>query len=237
MKTIATIKKLKKQLEEIEKKGFIKTHRFHDNGIGKTLEDLLGIKENNFRLPDVGDVELKAKRIDSDSMLTIATKSPEPKGVNRILFNKYKYLDKEKKFSLHSTVYGSRKNPQLFQVVFEKNKLVLKNKNDIEAYWLVSIFDDVLKAKSDKILLVLAETKGKRKTPNEKFHYVEAYLLSNLNIKKFKKSIQKDKLKIDIRIGSYGTGKNKGKYHDHGTGFRINKRDFLHLFDSFEKIL
>lgn len=237
MTTIKTLSKLKKQLEEIKEKGFIKTHRFHDNGIGKTLEDLLGIAENNFRLPDVGEIELKAKRIDSDSMLTIATKSPEPKGVNKVLFEKYKYLDKEKKFNLHSTIYGSRKNPQSFQVVFEKDKLILKNKNNIEAYWPVSIFDDVLKAKSDKILLVFAETKGERKTPNEKFHYTEAYLLSNLNIKKFKTSIQKDKLKIDIRIGMFRSGKNKGKYHDHGTGFRINKRDFLHLFDSFEKII
>ena len=113
--TINTIKKLKKQLEEIKEQGFIKTHRFHDNGIGKTLEDLLGIKENNFRLPDVGDVELKAKRIESDSMLTIATKSPEPRKVNKVLFNKYKYRDKEGNFNLHSTVYGSRKNPQSFQ--------------------------------------------------------------------------------------------------------------------------
>ena len=237
MTTIATIKKLKKQLEEIKEKGFIKTHRFHDNGIGKTLEDLLGIKENNFRLPDVGDVELKAKRIDSDSMLTIATKSPEPKGVNKVLFEKYKYPDKEKHFNLHSTVYGSRKNPQSFQVVFEKDKLILKNKYNIEAYWSVSIFDDVLKAKSNTILLVFAETKGKGKSPNEKFHYTEAYLLSDLNIKKFKSAIQKDKLKIDIRIGAFRSGKNKGKYHDHGTGFRINKRDFLSLFDSFEKII
>ncbi|MBU1246684.1 hypothetical protein KJ973_00255 [Patescibacteria group bacterium] len=75
--------------------GFVKTHRAHDTGIGKTLEDLLGIKENNLRLPDVGDVELKAKRIDSGSMLTVATKSPEPKGINKVLFEKYKYLDKE----------------------------------------------------------------------------------------------------------------------------------------------
>src|SRR3989338_413088 len=109
-----TLKKLREQLEEIKQKGFIKTHKAHDTGIGKTMEDLLGIKENNLPIPDVGEVELKAKRIDSDSMLTVATKSPEPKGVNRILFYKYKYLDKEKKFSLHSTIYGSRKNPQLF---------------------------------------------------------------------------------------------------------------------------
>lgn len=232
-----TLKRLKEQLEKIREIGFIKTHRPHDTGIGKTLEDLLGIKENNLRLPDVGDVELKAKRIDSSSMLTIATKSPEPKGVNKVLFGEYKYLDGKGKYSLHSTVYGSRSNPQSFKVVFEGDKLVLKNKSNIEAYWPLSIFDDVLKAKSDKILLVFAETKGKRMTKNEKFYFTEAYLLSNLNIKKFKAAIQNDKLKIDIRIGVYRSGKYKGKYHDHGTGFRINKRDFLGLFDNFIQII
>ncbi|MBU4299255.1 glycosyl hydrolase [Patescibacteria group bacterium] len=232
-----TLRKLKEQLEKIKALGFVKTHRAHDTGIGKTLEDLLGIKENNLRLPDVGDVELKAKRIDSGSVLTVATKSPEPKGINKVLFEKYKYLDKEGKYNLHSTVCGSRKNPQSFKVAFEDKKLVLKNKSKIEAYWPISIFDDVLKAKSDKILLAFAETKGERKTKNEKFHFTEAYLLSNLNINKFKSAVESDKLKIDIRIGVYRSGKNKGKYHDHGTGFRINKRDFLHLFDNFTQII
>src|SRR3990167_6728686 len=133
-----TLRKLKEQLEKIKAMGFVKTHRAHDTGIGKTLEDLLGIKENNLRLPDVGDVELKAKRIDSGSMLTVATKSPEPKGINKALFEKYKYLDKEGKYNLHSTVYGSRKNPQSFKVVFEGEKLVLKNKSKIVAYWHIS---------------------------------------------------------------------------------------------------
>lgn len=232
-----TLRKLKEQLEKIKALGFVKTHRAHDTGIGKTLEDLLGIKENNLRLPDVGDVELKAKRIDSGSMLTVTTKSPEPRGINKVLFEKYKYLDKEGKYNLHSTVCGSRKNPQSFKVAFEDKKLVLKNKSKIEAYWPISIFDDVLKAKSDKILLAFAETKGERKTKNEKFHFTEVYLLSNLNINKFKSAVESDKLKIDIRIGVYRSGKNKGKYHDHGTGFRINKRDFLHLFDNFTQII
>lgn len=232
-----TFKKLKGQLEKIKAMGFVKTHRAHDTGIGKTLEDLLGIRENNLRLPDVGDVELKAKRIDSGSMLTIATKSPEPKGANKILFEKYKYLDEEGKYNLHSTVYGSRKNPQSFRVVFKGDRLVLKNKTNIKIYWPVSIFDDVLKAKSDNILLTFAETMGERKTKNEKFHYTETYLLSRLNIHKFKSAVENDKLKIDMRIGVYRSGKNKGKYHDHGTGFRINKRDFLHLFDNFTQII
>ena len=67
-----TLKKLKAQLEKIKAMGFVETHRVHDTGIGKTLEDLLGIEENNLCLPDVGDVELKAKRIDSGSMLTVS---------------------------------------------------------------------------------------------------------------------------------------------------------------------
>ena len=36
---------------------------------------------------------------------------------------------------------------------------------------------------------------------------------------------------VDIRIGAYKTGKNKGKTHDHGTGFRINKEDLEEFFD------
>jgi len=231
------LKILIKKLLIIREKGFVKTHRAHDTGIGKTLEDLLSIKENNLRLPDVGEIELKAKRIDSGSMLTVATKSPLPKGVNKILFEKYKYRDKEGKFSLHSTVCGSRKNRQGLRVVFKGDKLILKNPYNVEAYWPISIFDEVLKSKSNKILLIFAETSGERKKPSEKFHYTEAYLLSGLNIRKFKNAIEKDSLKVDIRIEIYRSGKQKGHYHDHGTGFRISKKNFLKIFDGYEKLM
>ena len=231
------LKDLVKKLQIIKGRGFVKTHRAHDTGIGKTLEDLLGIKENNLRLPDVGEIELKAKRIDSGSMLTIATKSPLPKGVNKVLFEKYKYRDKDGQYNLHSTVCGSRKNRQGLRVVFKENKLILKNPYNVEAYWSISIFDEVLRSKSNKILLIFADTRGERKTLAEKFHYSEAYLLSGLNIKKFKSAIEKDRLKVDIRIGVYRSGKLKGRYHDHGTGFRINKRYFLQLFDKYKQLI
>lgn len=225
------------ELQKIDKMGFIKTHRANDTGIGKTLEDLLQIDENNLRMPDIGKIELKAKRVESDSMLTIATKSPLPKGVNRVLFENYKYKDKEGHYNLHSTVYGSRYNPQGFKFLVKDDRLVLKNKNSIEAYWPISIFDSVLKTKSNKIVLVFAKTKGERKTINEHFHYNEAYLLSGLNANKFGVAVQNDKLKIDIRIGVYRSGPKKGRYHDHGTGFRIGKRDFLELFNNYKQII
>jgi len=226
-----------KKLSEIKSEGFIKTHRAHDTGIGKTLEDLIGIQENNLRLPDVGELELKSKRINSQSMLTIATKAPQPRGINRILFEKYKYKDIEGCYCLHSTVYGSRYNPQGFRIVFRNDKLELQNRENIEAYWPITIFDDVLKSKSDKIVLVFAETEGEKGREDEKFHFTEAHLLSNLNINKFKNAIEEDKLKIDIRIGFFKSGKIEGKYHDHGTGFRINKRDIMYLYDNFKQII
>lgn len=226
-----------KKLLAIKKMGFVRTHRSNDTGIGKTLEDLLGIEENNLRLPDVGEVELKAKRIDSQSMLTLATKSPEPKGINKVIFEKYKYKDSDGYYNLHSTVYGSRLNPQGFKIKSNKGKLVLENRERINCYWPISMFHDVLVSKSNIILLVFAETKGERKTLNEQFHFVEAYLLSDLDNNKFNRAIKEDMLKIDIRIGVYRTGDNKGKYHDHGTGFRIHKRDFLKLFNSYKQLI
>lgn len=237
MANIITLQELISKLKTIKNKGFIKTHRAHDTGIGKTLEDLLEIKENNLKIPDIGEFELKTKRLDSNSMLTIATKSPEPRGVNKILFNHYKYLDKLGEFNLHSTVYGSRFNPQGFRIKIKHKKLVLENKKRIIAYWHLGIFNDVLLAKSNKILLLFAETKGERRSLDEHFHYKEAYLLSGLNINKFKNAIERDKLKVDIRLGVYRSGINKGRYHDHGTGFRINKKDFLQIFDTFQQII
>jgi len=232
-----TIQDLKIKLEKIKGMGFVRTHRAHNTGIGKTLEDFLGIPENNIRLPDIGEIEIKAKRIDSNSMLTLATKAPKPRGVNRKLFEQYKYLDSDGYYNLHSTVYGSKVNPQGFKIKYREGKLLLENKHKTEAYWDENMFSDVLVSKSNKILLVFANAKGETKSGNEQFHYIEAYLLQNLNIDKFHTAIEKDYLKVDIRIGVYRSGKNKGKYHDHGTGFRMNKKDFLTLYNNYEQLV
>jgi len=228
---------LKRRLISVKNMGFVRTHRVHDTGIGKTLEDLLGVAENNMRLPDVGDVELKAKRISSGSMLTLATKSPLPRGVNRVLFDRYRYLDDSGHHCLHSTVYGSRPNKQGFRIVPTHDRLILENPQNVTAYWLSSVFEETLKSKSDRILLVLAETKGRRKSADEHFHFTEAYLLSNLNEAKFLSAIANDKLKVDIRIGLFRSGAREGQYHDHGTGFRIGKLDFLQIYDSYEPVI
>lgn len=51
-----------KKLKTIKKMGYIKTHRAGNTGIGKTLEDLLGLKENNIPGPNAQMIELKSAR-------------------------------------------------------------------------------------------------------------------------------------------------------------------------------
>lgn len=238
MVEIYTLDEAVKKLTQIKDSGFHKTGRIHDTGIGKTLESLMGIHENNFREPDLGEIELKAKRIESQSMLTLATKTPEPKGINRILYNHYHYPDAEGYPSLHSTCYGSRINPQGFKITLKNDQVVLENKDNLICYWSIQrLLKDVLTTKADKTLFVLAETQGQPKSLDEQFHFVEAYLLSKINDDKFVSAIENDKLKVDIRIGVYKSGKKKGQYHDHGTGFRMHKGHFLSLFDHYDRVL
>ena len=60
-----TFDELVEGIKELKEKGFIKTHRTGDTGIGKALEDLLGIDENNFAGPvNIGNpVEFSIKEL------------------------------------------------------------------------------------------------------------------------------------------------------------------------------
>ena len=88
--------KFKEAIEQVEKKGFIPSHRTGDTGVGKTLEDELGIEENSVQATDLGEVELKATRRNSNSKLTLFTRVPKKRGVNsRVLRAQYGYQTDE----------------------------------------------------------------------------------------------------------------------------------------------
>jgi len=79
----------------IKTKGWVESRRYHDTGIGKTFEDLIGVVENNNFLADYGDIlEIKSSRELSESMVTLFTKAPTyPKNINSILREKYGHPD------------------------------------------------------------------------------------------------------------------------------------------------
>ncbi len=97
---------LVQRLKEIKNMGFIRTHRQGNTGIGKTLEDLLGIEENNVPSPNAVKVELKSARKNAKSMLTLFTKSPLHRKANSALLERYGYPSKRdnNRKDLHTTV-------------------------------------------------------------------------------------------------------------------------------------
>ena len=106
-----TLEEFIERFTQIRDMGWITTHRAGRTGIGKTLEDLLGIAENNIQGPDFGDYELKSARKNSNSMLTLITKSPDTRSANSVLRLTYGYsssaYDNDEKV-LHSTLSADR---------------------------------------------------------------------------------------------------------------------------------
>lgn len=74
LKTVHTKEELTQQLLEIKKRSWItltRRRQDRDGGLGNTLEDLLGICENNIPLADYGEFELKTHRSTSNSLISL----------------------------------------------------------------------------------------------------------------------------------------------------------------------
>lgn len=224
-----TYEELVEGLKKIKQKGWEKTHRIGDTGIGKTLEDLLEIDENNFAGPDGQDTELKAARKKASSMLTLFTKSPLPRGINTKLRYEYGYPDEKfpNKTVLRTTInsvdFNNIKGKKGFKVVSKGDRIEIqpfrkptRYPDMPNPYWTKEIFEKSIKKKYAKSLLyVKADSRGSGS--DEEFHFNEAWLLQGFDFKIFSKQLSKGLLKVDIRLGLY----EDGRLHDHGTGVRV----------------
>jgi len=229
-----TLGQIKRAIRGLSEEGWIKSNRSHNTGIGKTLEDHLSITENNIALPDFGVMELKSQRINTLSMMTLFTKSPE--GItNAEIRKRFGYPDKEfpKIKILHQTISGGRRNAMGFQATIDEKqgKLLILKKGKLLGYYSL----DFLKKKAiekigNGLILVRAETK--KIHGHEYFHYRDAYLLKEIDPTKFLTHS-----KYDIRLGVYHSGKNAGKPHDHGSAFRLTEKALPLLFKIQKKIL
>lgn len=85
MMKIYTKEALIDALIEIKNRGWIPNAR-HGNsgGIGNTLEDLLGIEENNLPIPNAAEWELKSQRYDTVSLTTLFHTEPSPRALRLV---------------------------------------------------------------------------------------------------------------------------------------------------------
>lgn len=98
MKTF-TKESLIKELKEIKTRGKILNKRGKNSGAaGNTLEDLLGIEENNLPLANAAEWEIKSKKRKTNSLITLFHVEPSPKAckfVTAVLLPRYGWPHKE----------------------------------------------------------------------------------------------------------------------------------------------
>ena len=121
------------KLKEISAMGFIPNARKGNaGGIGNTLEDLLGIKENNLPIPNAAEWELKAQRLNSTSLTTLFHIEPSPRAIRfvpQVLLPKYGWAHQEdgKKYpkgemSYRQTIHGNSRSDRGFKVVIDRKE-------------------------------------------------------------------------------------------------------------------
>ena len=218
------------RLNKISNKWF-PSHRRSDTGIGKTLEDLLGIKENNFPWSDGEDVEIKSIRKNSSSMISLFTKTPSPASSIKMLLDEYGYYSDENPGVkiLHVDLYGNRyttiKGVPSLMLKVTPNKINIMNLNKkVYGGWSYEALRSSFESKLGRVLLVKADSRFK--DGREEFNYNEVWVLEGFSFNRFIKMIKKGIIKVEIRIGSYPNG----SPHDHGTGFRILERNLQNCF-------
>ena len=229
----------------IVRMGWIRTHRAGPTGIGKTLEDLLGIEENNIDGPDFGDYELKSCRLASNSMLTIFTKTPQPHGAVNTLRMRFGYYsdayDHEEKV-LHATLSADRfvsiaTTGHSLKITCDPMKIsIIAEDGNAYAYWTREELKRAFEKKyKNKFVYAKAQSRGDGMC--EEFKFVEAYEVSGFNYDAFVDLLERGKIYIDLRIGQYHGGIKDGQTHDHGTGFRIKENDQPLLFKENRRIV
>ena len=229
----ASLGELKQKLKEISERGFIKSHRSNNTGIGKTLEDEMGISENNLPEHDftIGKtlIELKAQRIEAGTPVTLATKEPTWKMNKFEVIRKTGYLDKHGRQALKIILSTRGYNPKGYKLeikgLFKKRIAIVHHELGEVCFFDLERLMNIIRAKlGENILLVLADVK--KKGDNEYFHYKEALYLSGFKSKEFKKMIRNSKIIWEFRLHL----KSDTAIRDHGSGFRTARKNLSELY-------
>ncbi len=217
-----TLEDILQTIKTYKAKGYIPTHRPGPTGIGKTLEDVLGLKENNIDISNTNFAEIKSARKGTKTMLTLFTKAPLPPEANARLLSQYGYITPQSdgRKILHTTAwatgYNSLRGRTGFKVSVIARKLSLVSATEEElAYWDEDTLRHSFERKLHHVLYVLADWKGRGNA--EEFWFNEAWLLTGFDFNGFTSAVNSGTICIDTRIGQYPDGST----HDHGTGFRV----------------
>ncbi|PSB04321.1 MvaI/BcnI family restriction endonuclease [Merismopedia glauca] len=258
---IYTKETLIEALINIRDLGFVQNAR-HGNhgGIGNTLEELLGIEENNLPMPNAAEWELKTQRLNTKSLTTLFHLEPSPqalKFVPSILLLKYGWRHQqaglkypETEMSFRQTINGVTPSDRGFKIVIsESEKKILVNFN----YQLVSIKHLAwLKSVENRIGLGelnpqpywgFADLAAKAGTKLHNCFYVQAKVKKENGIEfyHYQKIFKLSRFSFDGFLKGLDEGFVLVDFdartgHNHGTKFRLRQNRLVDLYENSEEI-
>jgi hypothetical protein len=128
---IYTKESLIEELHKIRGMGWIRNARQGNvGGIGNTLEDLLGIQENNLPIPNAAEWELKCQRVNTTSLTTLFHMEPSPRAIRfvpQVFLLKYGWPHQlagshydTSEMSFRQTISGLARSDRGFKVVVDR---------------------------------------------------------------------------------------------------------------------
>lgn len=263
---IYTKDSLIKKLKEIAAQGWIPTAR-HGNhgGVGNTLEDLLGIKENNLPIPNAAEWELKTQRVNTrskvGSLCTLFHVEPSPRAIGfvpKVLLPKYGWAHKEagKKYpksevSFRQTIHGHSRSDRGFKVVVNRK----------EQKVLISFDSKTVSAKHKAWLQAVKKRAGLRELDPQPYwgfddlkHKAGTKLLNSFYVTaevqkkrgkeyyKFSKVMMLKKFSFENFLKALDEGTvfvdfDARTGHNHGTKFRTTATQLPMLYEQVKKVI
>lgn len=230
---------------EIRKMGYIDSIVKESAGVGRTFEQLLGIKGNCDVFPDYEGIEIKTKTSERYKELSLFNCTPIGESEHEIerLKEKYGYPDKEcRKYKvlfvsvncLEKSKIGIFYKFQL-KVDIDRRKILLlvfdlkDNLIDESTFWPLDLIEERFIGKCSTLAFINAE-KG-YKCGHRSYWYKNLKIMKPKPFEMFIYLLEKGIIKIDFKVGISKDKEKLGKIFDHGTAFKIDEKNLGMLFD------
>jgi len=261
---IYTKKSLIEKFKEISAQGWIENRRQGNvGGIGNTLEDLLGIEENNLPIPNAAEWELKTQRLNTTSLTTLFHSEPSPRAlkfVPQIFLLNYGWPHKEagKKHpkterSFRLTIHGKNVSDRGFTVKIDrKNKKVLisfdsSRVDSKHSDWLKEVKKNIgLKELDPQPYWGFDDLEHKIGTKLLNTFYVQAAVKKDKVTKKeyyhYSKVLMLQKFNFNGFLNQLETGNILVDFdartgHNHGSKFRMRQNCLSELYENVTEII
>ncbi len=220
------------RFDKVSARGFVKTLRPGDTGVGYTLETLLEIPENNSPRGDFQGMEIKAYRdseieFDDQEKMNLFLKEPEwldgLTTAERI--QQYGYKDPNGRQAWYLSVTSRRNEANLQLVVTEQGDVLELHRNEQPiGRWSLEVLEQRLQEKHAHSVFVGAEARGKG--ADEEFWYRTVTWCQEPSAKRLLELAASGDIIVELRMHR----RPDGSARNHGTAFRIRKHKLRTLF-------